>query len=239
MTNPIPKLDVQQCLKATVLGSLSDEALERICQVARVEYFEIPTLLSSAGEHPKYLRLVIQGHIETIARSVSGEEFVFSYITPGGWATWLSCFMVHAPDHDFYSSDAACFIALPISAINKMCERYPHIYPLLIQEIGRRMRLLMEWTGQSVLVNPVQRMAKLLHLLSREQKSSANCMTLHITQARLASLARCSRQTANKLLSVLEQEQLIIAGYGQFEIPDLSRLAAFSEDADLSPSALD
>jgi CRP/FNR family cyclic AMP-dependent transcriptional regulator len=232
MTNPIPKLDVQQCLQATVLGSLGDEALGRMGQIARIEYFDIPTLLSSAGEHPKYLRLVIQGHIETIARSASGEEFVFSYITPGGWATWLSCFLEKAPDHDFYSSDSACFIALPISGIKKLCERYPQIYPLLIQEIGRRMRLLMEWTGQSVLVGPVPRMAKLLHLLSREQKPNSNSITLHITQARLASLARCSRQTANKLLHALEQEQLIIAGYGQFEIPDLSRLAAFAEDSE-------
>ena len=238
MTNPIPHLDVQQRLKATVLGRLSDEALDRLGQVARIEYFDIPTLLSPAGEHPKYLRLVIEGHIETIARSASGEEFVFSYITPGGWATWLSCFMEQAPDHDFYSSACACFIALPITAVKNLCDRYPEIYPLLIQEIGRRMRLLMEWTGQSVLVGPVQRMAKLLHLLSRDQQSNACAITLYITQARLASLARCSRQTANKLLSVLEQEGLIVAGYGQFEIPDLSRLAAFADAADAGQEPL-
>jgi len=232
MTNPISRPDVFQLLKTTVLGSLGDDALQRICQVARIEHFEIPTLLSAAGEHPQYLRLVVEGHIEAISRNAAGEEFVFSYITPGGWATWLSCFMAQAPDHDFYSSGPACFIALPITAVTSLCERFPQIYPLLIQQIGRRMRLLMEWTGQSVLVGPVQRMAKLLHILVREQQVATHTVTLNVTQARLASLARCSRQTANKLLNTLEQEGLIVPGYGKFEIPDLERLAAFADSRD-------
>lgn len=230
MTNPTSPPNVQQLLRATVLGVLDDEALGRIDQVARIEYFQMPTLLSAAGQHPQYLRLVVEGHIETVARNANGEEFVFSYISPGGWATWLSCFMEQAPDHDFYSSNSACFIAIPIGAVQSLCERNPKIYPLLIQEIGRRMRLLMEWTGQSVLVGPVQRMAKLLHLLARGQQGTGNSTILSITQARLARLARCSRQTANKLLNVLEQNKLITAGYAQFEIPDLLRLAAFADE---------
>ena len=182
MTNPTSPPDVQQLLRATVLGILDDEALGRIDQVARIEHFQMPTLLSAAGQHPQYLRLVVEGHIETVARNANGEEFVFSYITPGGWATWLSCFMEQAPDHDFYSSSSACFIAIPIGAVQSLCERNPKIYPLLIQEIGRRMRLLMEWTGQSVLVGPVQRMAKLLHLLARGQQGTGNSTTLSMTQ---------------------------------------------------------
>jgi CRP-like cAMP-binding protein len=94
------------------------------------------------------------------------------------------------------------------------------------------MRLLTEWTGQSLLVGPEQRMAKLLYLMAREQKHPVNPTTLHVTQARLASLARCSRQTANALLSALEARGLISLAYGKFEIVNLAELAVFA-DAEL------
>jgi CRP-like cAMP-binding protein len=91
--------------------------------------------------------------------------------------------------------------------------------------------LLIEWTGQSVLATPVQRMAKLLSVLAQEQnrQTDQNGVTLYVTQARLASQARCSRQTANQLLQQLEQEGLIVPGYGQFTIPDWARLNHFAE----------
>lgn len=102
---------------------------------------------------------------------------------------------------------------------------------MVIRMIGHRMRLLIEWTGQSVLASPVQRMAKLLSVFAQEQnrKTDLNGVTLHVTQARLASQARCSRQTANKLLQQLELDGLIVSAYGQFTIPDWTRLNHFAE----------
>jgi CRP-like cAMP-binding protein len=140
--------------------------------------------------------------------------------------------MGQPPEDDFYSSASATCIALPIAEVQMLCERYPTLYPLIIRQIGRRMRLLIEWTGQSVLVGPVQRLAKLLHILAREKPTVSNSAKLQVTQARLASLARCSRQTANTLIGVLESKGLLVCGYSAVEIPDLLRLAAFADAAD-------
>lgn len=234
MTNPMSGQDVREILARTVFGAADSDALDDILQVARVEHFKIPTLLSAAGSHPPHLRLVLSGHIEVIARHVSGSEIVVGHITAGGWATWLSVFMVQAPAHDFYSSASSSCLTLPMEAVRVFCARHPETYPMIIRMIGHRMRLLIEWTGQSVLASPVQRMAKLLSILAQEQQRqpAPRSITLHVTQARLASQARCSRQTANQLLQQLEQEGLIVPGYGQFEIPDWTRLDQFA-DGDL------
>jgi CRP/FNR family cyclic AMP-dependent transcriptional regulator len=232
MTNPSAVPDIRLLLQSTVWGAAGDDVLDAVCRVARVEQFKTATLLSAAGEQPAYLRLVVNGHIEVVARNAGGSEFVVGYITSGGWATWLACFMGQPPDNDFYSSSAATFIALPIAEVQALCERYPCMYPLIIRQIGRRMRLLIEWTGQSVLVGPVQRLAKLLHILAREKPTVSNSAKLQVTQARLASLARCSRQTANTLMGVLESKGLLVCGYSAVEIPDLQRLAAFADAAD-------
>lgn len=234
MTNPISGQDVREKLASTIFGAVGADALDGMLQVARIEHYKIPTLLGAAGENPSHLRLVLSGHIEIIARHVSGSEIVVGHITSGGWATWLSVFMAQAPAHDFYSSASSSFLTLPIEAVRTFCARHPETYPLIIRMIGHRMRLLMEWTGQSVLATPVQRMAKLLSILVQEQQHASDQLPriLHVTQARLASQARCSRQTANQLLQQLEQEGLIVAGYGQFLIPDWHRLDRFA-DGDL------
>ena len=229
MTNPSSALDLRTLLQSSAFGVAGDDALEAASRMARVEHFTVATLLSAAGEQPAYVRLVVKGHIEVIARNSGGAEFVVGYITAGGWATWLACFMERPPENDFYSSSSATFITLPIAEVRALCERYPQIYPVIIRQIGRRMRLLIEWTGQSVLVGPVQRLAKLLHILAREQQLVVGSAKLHVTQARLASLARCSRQTANELIGVLEQKGLLVCGYSAVEIPDLDRLAAFAD----------
>ncbi|MEY2860212.1 MAG: hypothetical protein RL392_670 [Pseudomonadota bacterium] len=229
MTNPSAVPDIRLLLQSTVWGTAGDDVLDAACRVARVEQFKTATLLSAAGEQPSYLRLVVKGHIEVVARNAGGAEFVVGYITSGGWATWLACFMRQPPDNDFYSSSNATCIAMPIAEVQAVCERYPQTYPHIIRQIGRRMRLLIEWTGQSVLVGPVQRLAKLLHILARESPTVSNSAKLHVTQARLASLARCSRQTANTLIGVLEQKGLVVCGYSSVEIPNLQRLAAFAD----------
>jgi len=230
MSSPKPNINVRAFLQPTVLGRLGPEVLEELVMQARVERYEVPTLLNSAGSPLQWLRLVVEGHIEIVARRASGKEVSVSDVGPGAWATWLPCFIAAPPEHDFYSGASSCFIALPVTEVRRFCEQHPQMYPLIIGEIGQRLRLLMEWTGQSVLIGPEQRMAKLIHILARDQKIKTSPGTLVVNQSRLASLARCSRQSANALLGALEKKGLIHLAYGKCDIPDLARLAAFADE---------
>ncbi len=218
-------------LRATLLGTVGEAAFEAIRGRARIDRFKVPTLLCAAGDMPTQLHLVVQGSIALVARRPSGEEFVISYVTAGGWATWLNCFMDAGADFDFYTSDATTLISIPTADIRSLCAQHPTLYPLVIQHIGRRMRLVLEWTAQSALAPPSHRMAKLLHTMATEQLASQQSTTLCMTQARLAGMARCSRQTANKLIAELEGKGLVVAAYGRYEIPDLEQLAAYAAQA--------
>ena len=192
-------------LQPTVLGRLGQDLLEELASHARVERYEVPTLLNAAGTPLQWLRLVVQGHIEIVARSASGKEVSISDVGPGAWATWLPCFLPAALDHDLCAAADSCFIALPVSEVRRCCEAHPEIFPWIMQDIGQRLRLLLEWTSQSILMGPEQRMAKLIHILARDQKIGGLSGTLNVTQVRLAGLARCSRQSANTLLGALEK----------------------------------
>ena len=230
MVNPRSDINIKAFLLPTVLGRLGPELLDELAVHARVERFEVPTLLNAAGTPLQWLRLVVEGHIEIVARRASGKEISVSEVGPGAWATWLPCFIAAPPEHDFYSGSSSCFIALPVAEVQRFCEQHPKMYPLIIGEIGQRLRLLMEWTGQSVLIGPEERMAKLVHILARDQKMKGNTGTLMVKQDRLAGLARCSRQTANALLSQLEKGGLIRLSYGKIEILDMAHLFAFADE---------
>jgi CRP/FNR family transcriptional regulator, cyclic AMP receptor protein len=230
MVNPRPAVAIRPLLEKTVWGRTDPAVLDALCAVARTEHYDVPTLLNARGQPLEWLRLVVSGHVEIVARKASGDEVSLVDMGPGSWATWLACMVDAPPDHDFYSSAGAVYVALPAHTVRAQCAQHPALYPAIIAEMGVRMRQLMEWTGQSVLVGPEQRMAKLIHLLARTQAIGAHSGVLNATQGRLARMARCSRQSANQLLGALEARGLIRLAYGKFEIPDLDRLAAFAED---------
>ena len=229
MVNPRISLDIRAFLKPTVFGQLGPDVLNTVARCAVVERFETPTLLNAAGIPLERLRLVVDGNIAIIARKASGKEIVISEVGARGWASWLPCFVPTPSSYDFYSGAKSCFIALPVNDVQRICLEYPALYPLIIGEIGLRFRLLMDWTTQSVLLGPEQRMAKLILILAQGQNFVGNTCSIAITQNRLASLARCSRQSASVLLGSLEKKGLIHMQYGRCDIPDLAELTAFAD----------
>ena len=159
----------------------------------------------------------------------NGKEVLISTIGPGAWVAWLPCFVPEPLATDYTAMPGSVFIALPISAVRASFNAHPALYPLVLKEIDKRMRLLMEWTSQSALLMPEQRLARLLTLLARDRKLGATDCSLAVTQAQLATLIGCSRQSANRLVANLARKGLIRLGYGTCEIPDLAALRAFSE----------
>jgi CRP-like cAMP-binding protein len=232
MIDPSSRVDVMSLLRRSdVFSVLSDDALDRLAASGRVERFDARVLLNAAGTPLTWLRLVVLGHIEIVASRKTGEEVALASIGRGGWVTWAGCFADQPPDYDFYSSGDACFVALSSARVREIAEQHTVLYRRIIQEMGVRLRQLMEWTAESVLLNPEQRMAKLIHLLARTHGIGTNSGILPVTQARLASLAGCSRQSANALLKALEQRGLIQIAYGRYKIQDMVRLEVFIESA--------
>lgn len=230
MTALTPVVDVRALLRSTLFGRLEPLVLDELASYARIERYAMTTLLNPGHLPLQYLRLVVEGRIELVVRRASGKEVALSDIGPGGWATWLPSLLPDPPEVDFYAGGPSLLVAFPVVQLRSFCERHPKVYPWILGEIGQRMKLLVEWTAQSVLIGPEQRMARLIHLLARDQKLVGNSGTLVVNQARLAALARCSRQTANILLSQLESHGLIALSYGELEVLDMRQLLAFADE---------
>lgn len=221
-------VDVRAFLRSTVFGRVDEGALDFAVAHARAEYYEQPELLNAVGQTLHSIRLVVDGGVGLMARHPNGREVVVSEIGRGQWATWLPCFMAQPPEYDFIAYPGSLLIAMPVVQVQHCCRQYPALYPLIIAEIGERFRHLMAWASQSIFLEPIQRMAKLIVILAKAQNMVGNSGTIDATQQRLAVLARCSRQSANALLVSLEAQGLIALTYGKCTVVDLERLDRFA-----------
>jgi CRP/FNR family cyclic AMP-dependent transcriptional regulator len=226
---PPTAVNVEAFLRQSLFGALPAAEFARLVRQARVETFEHSCQVNAAGQTLQWLRLVIEGSLNIAATHRNGKEVLISTIGPGAWVAWLPCFVPEPLATDYTAMPGSVFIALPISAVRASFNAHPALYPLVLKEIDKRMRLLMEWTSQSALLMPEQRLARLLTLLARDRKLGATDCSLAVTQAQLATLIGCSRQSANRLVANLARKGLIRLGYGTCEIPDLAALRAFSE----------
>ncbi|RQO80593.1 hypothetical protein DBV10_18715 [Acidovorax sp. FJL06] len=222
-------IDLRAAVANTLFGQVGAEALDWVTRRAVIERYKSPSVLSPAGQLPRHVRLVLRGSVDLVSRSAAGKEVVVSSLGPGHWAGWMQVFTPQPPRFDTCCSANSQLAALGVGDLRTCCEQFPQLYPLIIGEVGARMQLLTEWAGQSVLVAPEHRMAKLIGLLAREQGLVSGRAVLVVTQARLAGLACCSRQSANLLVGALERKGLVRMAYGRCEIADLQRLAEFAD----------
>lgn len=223
-------VNIEAFLRPSLFGTLPDSALRHLAAQAAIESFPEATRLNSVGKRLEYLRLVIEGGVTITATHASGREVMVGTVGPGGWASWMPCFEQQPMATDYTAVEGSLCIALPMEAVRLCFNTHPHLYPLVLREVGKRMRLLMEWTTQSALLPPPQRLARLLTLLARERGvTSSNSTALPVTRAHLATLVGCTRQSAGKLFAKLEDLGLIRAGYGVCEIPDIAALKRYSD----------
>lgn len=221
-------LNVAEFLRnSKVFGSLPGDAIASLAKNALVERYAVRTLIHPAGQGVQRLWLVVAGHVELISQLAGGDEVELSDVMPGHGIPWLACIGSSVPVYDLWSSPHACLIALPALQVRALCEQHPAIYQRILVEVGERMSYLLEWTTQSVLLKPEQRLAKLLHVLARSRGLDGVSAILPLTQSRLARLAGCSRQSLSVLLKALKERGLVTGAYGELRIADIHDLQSF------------
>jgi CRP-like cAMP-binding protein len=228
MLSPERTVPVRQLVEKTVLGQLSSAGLDELCASALTKRYEAPTLLSAAGQPMRWIWLVVDGQVDIFDRQALGHESIVGVVGPGRWVSWVGLFMVNPQRQDFSTAAGTTLISVPANVMRRLLAQHPDIYPSVIDEIGSRMQLTLQWVGQSPLSDPAQRLAAFLHCLARIQAVDTAPVQLTASQVRLAQTLGISRQLVGKCLETLEREGLVRRAYGRIEIENMARLAAFA-----------
>lgn len=170
--------------------------------------------------------LVVHGRIDLFDRQADGHESIVGVFGPGRWAAWAGLFTSAPRIADITTASNTALIEVPATTMRRVLAQHPEIYPLLLDEIGTRVQILLQWTGQSAIRNDLQRLAGLLHCLAQVEASQRLVVTA--SQARLAQTMGIGRQQIGKCVEALSVEGLIRRSYGRVEICDMDRLLAFA-----------
>lgn len=232
MHTPDRNLIERELKQAPVTCALPQKTINKLTAASKIEHYKLSTLLSSSGQKLTHLRLVLNGQIQLIARNNTGKESPLIEMGHGEWVTWLGCFLQQPPMQDFYSTPNTRCIAIPVNDVINIADNTPQLYRSIINEIGTRFRLLIDWSEQSNLLQGDKKLAKALVMRARFTSATQNTISIPITQDKLAQLANISRQTANVFLQELQTKGLISLGYRKINIPSVTLLDQYTHNLD-------
>jgi CRP-like cAMP-binding protein len=205
--------------EATVFRRLPSEVLVDMAAMARIERFPDRALIVQRDTHPKHIRYIIEGRVDSTVSTPEGREAWLPAHRRGDWVTWGGCMLDGVIPHDLWAGASSVMLALPIAFVRAAVCASPEALLDIVLLLGESQRALMSWHFAVTLVSDERRLARLLfHMMDRDGAVGSNAATVKITQEEIGNLGLGSRQHIARLLTKLEKKGLIETSYGKIHI---------------------
>ncbi|MFQ3234517.1 MAG: CRP/FNR family cyclic AMP-dependent transcriptional regulator [Paraglaciecola sp.] len=212
--------------------SLPQSAIEHLLPQAKVKKLDTGQLLYRKNDQADGLYCVLSGKIRVSNVTREGKELVLTWLQPGSWFGEISLFDGLPRTHDTHVEQPTELLKITNQDFSRLLNQYPQLYPhfmeLLCQRIRTTFSLIDEAGSLSLKGQLCRRILLLIEGLEHHTPASTS-IRLSISQGSLALMLHSSRQTVNKLLQELQQDNLIRVHYGQLIIVDREGLRTVGE----------
>jgi CRP-like cAMP-binding protein len=215
--------------------------IEKLVLLCKVKNLKKGEQLLAKNAPAQGLFCVLTGKIKVSNVNQNGKELVLTWLSPGTWFGEISLFDGLPRTHDSFAETDSSLLMLPAAAFQQLLVEHPELYPHFIRQLCQRIRTLFSLLDETTGLGLKQRLAKRLLTLSKGWGGIVNSQSANssieprntllntstetnlvpedeeitISQESLASMLNSSRQTINKLLQELKNEQLIDIRYGK------------------------
>ena len=206
---------------------LSDGEREELVGPASLQTFAKGEALFHAGERGDALYLLRKGHVAIRASTPLGEIATFTILSPGdvlGEVALLdpsairSATAVALDDVEVRVTTRAQF--------ERLRQDHAEIDRLLLLLMNRTVRRLSDQLVEALFVPAEKRvLRRVVHLVGCYDTGVVP-VTIPLTQDDVASLAGITRETANRILRVLQQEGILTIARGRIDVSEIARLEA-------------
>lgn len=215
--------------RSPVVARFAPNDAAMLAKAASLKRFARRTTLDVTEGSARNLYLVMQGQAEYTTTSGEGERFTLVAFGPGSWVNWLGVLEPGRIERQLEATAGTVLITFAGELVRAIVERNPTAYVPLYGELAQRFRLLMNWVERSGLTHGTSRVANLLIALAGMSGDGSSPHVVRISQAQLARLSGCSRQTLNVRLRELSEHGVVETGYGAVTILDNQGLRDFCE----------
>ena len=209
---------------------LDQGALERLAEGTRTRRFRRGDIIFHAGDPGDALFIIMSGEVKIAVPSESGEEAILATLAAGDVFGELSL-LDGAPR----SASAAALVAtetvmLPRDRFRELIANEPAVRDALLASLATELRRLTMHVEELHFLDITGRLAAMLVRLSAEaggpDAGGAIRLRPTLTQAELASMVGCTRQSVNKLLGQFSDDELIRLDRDGIWVTDLAGLTA-------------
>lgn len=214
-----------------VFEDLAPPELGRIVDVAVPRRFEPGQVVFREGDASDTCYVVSSGHARAIRTHTDGRSITLATFGPGDFFGELAMFDDERRSATIEAIDELHTCAILGADMRRLLREHPEIAVKLVTTLGRRLRAanerLARQSFQTVQSRVAQVVARLAADARREEGGPERDVLLKVTQAEIADLAGCSRESASRFLAVLERAGVIEQGRGRLTVHDPAALERY------------
>lgn len=214
-----------------VFETLGDEDLRRVAEVVVTRHFPGGQVIFREGDPSNTCYIVRSGHARAIREHPDGRTITLTHFGPGDIFGELAMFDDEVRSATVETLDEVDLIAIPGRDMRRLMNEHGAIASKLVVSLGRRMRVANERLTRQSFQTVQSRVAIVLgDLVTQARLEGAgdnDSVELTITQADIAQLAGCSRESASRFLTTLANSGAIEQGRGRIKVLDTDVLTGF------------
>jgi CRP/FNR family transcriptional regulator len=224
---------VERLARLSLFASLTRPELAAIAPLFEPQAYERDAVVFHEGEAPRWLYVVVDGHVKLLKHSEAGREVILHLALPGDLIGGVSAF--GRRPHPFTARTMSRSTALRVAGPDyaAIMDAHPAVARRTLDDLIERLTEAHE-TMKSLAVERVERrVARQLVKLARRlgvESPAGLCIGIALTRQDVADMAGTSVETAIRVLSRWRQQGLVTDSGGYLVLPDPAALAAVAEE---------
>src|SRR6187200_1133041 len=217
--------------RVPVFEALRPEDLVRVADVAVPRSFRGGEIVFRENDDSDTCYVVRSGHARAVREHADGRQITLATFGPGDIFGELAMFDDERRSATVEAVDALDVLGIPGVDMRALLTRHPEIAVKLVIALGRRLRAANERLSSQSFQTVQSRVAAVLDQLVEQARAEGEGgqrdVLVTATQAELAQLAGSSRESASRLLAVLERAGVISQGRGRLTVHDPAALRGY------------
>ena len=223
-------IDLMRGTGPSLASLLPPDLMAEILSVAVTVSYQDGQLVHQRGDAKPGLSIVKSGQVIAGNVGADGTLLMTSVIEPGNCFGEFTLFAGLPRTHDIYSYGASEIDQVPKPKFMKLFAKRPQIAEVMLSLAWYRNHSLLEYLDnlrrQPLIVRTAQ-------MLNSNIRSQADYQELNCRQDDLAFSLGVSRVSIGKVLTKLQNDELIQIGYGKIIIPSATKLKVWLEERTL------
>jgi len=213
--------------ECALFAHADEDALQELARALRHRRFRRNEVIFHQGDPGDALHIVASGQVKILLLSAEGEEAIIATLRPGDFFGELALLDGAPRSATAVAIDPAETLVLPRAVFRELLERSEGLRDALLTGLAHELRRLTSQVEELYFLDLAGRLATRLTRLAREAEPEAEHevrLDWPFTQSDLAAMIGGSRQSVNRLLSLLVEDGLVRIEPDHLVITDVNEL---------------